>query len=173
MRRSIILILAIAAITVLFAACSQATAQPAKPVTDFSAAAQVDTAGTQLSCEVSHTKEGVSSVTVTKPDGLKGLCFKWLGGAYSIEYNKLYCQTTSDYLPQQSFARAIVNVLNVCASPEELSLAENENNLCVYTGSCDSGNFKVTCDSKTGLIQTVEIDGLSLKVEFANHKQFE
>lgn len=173
MRRSFILILAVAAIAVLFAACSQGAAQPAKPVTDFSASAQVDTAGTELSCEVSHTKEGVSSVTVTKPEGLKGLCFKWLGGAYSIEYNKLFCQTTSDYLPQQSFARAIVNVLNACSSPEDLSLAENKNNLCVYTGTCGSGNFKVTCDNKTGLIQIVEIDDLSLKVEFVNHKQFE
>lgn len=172
MRRSFFLILAIAFITILLAACSQGAAQPAKPITDFAAAAQVDTAGTELSCEVSHTKEGVSSVTVTKPDGLKGLCFKWLGGAYSIEYNKLFCQTTSDYLPQQSFARAIVNVLNSCASPDELSLTENKDNLCVYKGSCDSGDFKVTCDNKTGLIQIIEIENLSLKVEFENHKQY-
>lgn len=173
MRRSFLLIIAVAFITILFAACSQGAAQPAEPVTDFSAEAKVVTAGTELSCEVSHTKEGVSSVMVTKPDGLKGLCFKWLGGAYSIEYNKLFCQTTSDYLPQQSFARAAVNVLNACASPENLSLLENKDNLCVYTGSCDSGDFKVTCDNKTGLIQIIEIENLSLKVEFVNHKQYD
>lgn len=173
MRRSILILITVALITLLFAACTQAGGDPALPVTDFSAGAQVDTSGTLLSCDVSHTKEGVSSVTVTKPDGLKGLSFKWLGGSYSIEYNQLFCQTTSDYLPQQSFARAIVNVLGACAEPDKLTLAENKNGLCVYKGICDSGDFSVTCDSKTGIIQKVEIESLSLLVNFENQKQFE
>lgn len=173
MRRSILILAAVALITFLFAACTQAGGDPAPPVTDFSASAQVDTSGTLISCDISHTKEGVSSVTVTKPDGLKGLSFKWLGGSYSIEYNQLFCQTTSDYLPQQSFARAIVNVLDACAAPDKLTLSENKNGLGVYTGTCDSGDFTVTCDNKTGIIQKVEIKNLSLIVNFENQKQFE
>lgn len=173
MRRSILLLAVIALITLLFAACTQAGGDPALPVTDFSAGAQVNTSGTLLTCDVSHTKEGVSSVTVTKPDGLKGLSFKWLGNSYSIEYNQLFCQTTSDYLPQQSFARAIVNVLDACAKPDQLTLTENKNGSGVYSGTCDSGDFTVTCDSKTGIIQKVEIKNLLLTVNFENQKQFE
>lgn len=173
MRRFIPVAVAIVSVMAFFAACTFFQDKPIEPIIDFSAAAKVTENDNVFSCEVSNTRAGVASVMLTAPDTLQGLCFKWLGGdAYSIEYNDLFCQSNTEYLPATSFASALVHVLSACSLPEQLTVKQREKAVTRFSGTCESGNFIITCDNKTHFIQKVEIEELSLIVEFQNQKVF-
>ena len=173
MRRFIPVAVAIISVMAFFAACAFFQDEPIDPITDFAATAKVTENENVFSCEVSNTKEGVASVMLTAPETLQGLCFKWLGGdACSIEYKDLFCQSNTEYLPATSFASALIHVLSACSLPEQLSIKQREKAYTCFLGTCESGDFIITCDNQTGFIQKVEINELSLIVELQDQKAF-
>lgn len=168
MRR--VIFVAVSALVLIFCISSCTEKAPSVPeiVAGFKANAQVDMGEVSLGCSVSHTSGGVSSVTIQKPEGLKGLSFRWLGGTYAISYNELLCETQSSYLPSNSFAEAIVNALNTASKEGGVTYTKSEDGCAVFSGSCSSGDFLLYADEKSGYITKIDFPEINTTVTFTN-----
>ncbi len=140
---------------------------PAQPVLDFQGRVIVD--GTKafdglfsIEAEITSTMQGAATIQVTTPDELWGLTYKWTDG-FEMIYEGLHAKTQKDYLPKDSFAQAIYNVL--CALSRETACDSFADNEAVFTGECGSGKYKVTTDS-IGYIQNISIEEISLSADF-------
>lgn len=168
MRR--IIFTAIAAVILIFSIASCASKAPEIPelVTEFSGDADVEMGDTKLKCNVVHTEKGIASVTISSPEGLKGLSFKNLGGTYAISYNELICETKTSFLPNSSFAQAIVNVLDKVAEENGAVYQTTEEDNAVFSGTSKSGDFKLYADSKTGIIKKIDLPEVNIAAKFNN-----
>lgn len=160
-----IFVFLISAVMVLLTAC--APVAPAQPVLDFTATVSVD--GTEafddvfdLQAEISSTMQGAVVIKVTTPDELWGLTYKWSDG-FELIYEGLHAKTQKGYLPKESFAQAVYNVL--CALSREEECDSFSEGVAVFTGECASGMYRVTTDTK-GYIQNISVKELNLCVDF-------
>lgn len=146
-------------------ACAPQT--PPEPVLDFTADVFID--GTSftdgafdISAEVTSTSHETAVITITSPDELWGLRYKWVDG-FEMIYLGLHCKTEKGYLPADSFAEAIYNVLSSLKG-EGVAVSFN-GKVAVFSGECPSGKYKVTTDKK-GYIQNISIEEINLHTEF-------
>ena len=163
---------AVAAIVLIFSISSCTEKAPKIPelVTGFSGNADVELGETKLKCNISHTEKGVSSITVSSPESLKGLSFKNLGGTYSISYNELICETENSFLPDSCFAQAITNVLDKASEEDGAIYQKSEDNNAIFTGASKSGDFTIYADSKTGIIKKIEIPEINFTANLTDTK---
>lgn len=171
MRR--IIFTAVAAVILIFSIASCTSKAPKIPdlVTGFSGNVDVEMGETKIKCSISHTEKGISSVTVSSPEGLKGLSFKNLGGTYAISYNELICETKTSFLPDSSFAQAITNVLDKASEENGAVYQKTEEENAVFTGTSVSGEFTIYADSETGFIEKLEIPEVNIVAKFDNIKK--
>lgn len=171
MRR--IIFTAVAAVILIFSIASCTSKAPKIPdlVTGFSGNVDVEMGETKIKCSISHTEKGISSVTVSSPEGLKGLSFKNLGGTYAISYNELICETKTSFLPDSSFAQAITNVLDKASEENGAVYQKTEEENAVFTGTSASGEFTIYADSETGFIEKLEIPEVNIAAKFDNIKK--
>lgn len=142
--------------------CTERAPKIPELVTGFSGNADVELGETKLKCSVSHTEKGVSSITVSSPESLKGLSFKNLGGTYAISYNELICETENSFLPDSCFAQAITNVLDKASEENGAVYQKSEEDNAIFTGKSKSGAFTIYADSKTGIITKIEIPEINV-----------
>lgn len=146
--------------------CTEKAPKIPELVTGFSANADIELGENKLKCSVSHTEKGISSITVSSPENLKGLSFKNFGGKYSISYNELSCETDTLFLPDSSFAQAITNVLDKVSEENGAVYQRSEQDKAIFTGTSDSGDFTLYADSKTGAIKKIEIPEINVTAVF-------
>lgn len=139
-------------------------------VTNFSADVTVTMNESEICCTLTRAAEGVGTIAVTKPEALSSMCFLWQGNSYGLSYQGLQCTTEHPFLPNSSFAAALMNVLNASSQYESLKLVSQENGKAVFSGECDSGQFKIAVNISSGFIEEVTIDDLKLKATFTNQK---
>lgn len=164
---------AVAAVILIFSIASCTSKAPKIPelVTGFLGNVDVEMGDTKIKCSISHTEKGVSSVTVSSPEGLKGLSFKNLGGSYAISYNELICETKTSFLPDSSFAQAITNVLDKASEENGAVYQNTEDSYAVFTGTSDSGEFTIYADSDTGYIDRIELSEVNISAKFSGVKK--
>ncbi|MBQ8001562.1 MAG: hypothetical protein IJ298_10275 [Ruminococcus sp.] len=163
MKRTFVFFLAI--ILCFLSACS--AQPPTQPVLDFQAKVSIDGEKAfdglfSLQAEVSSTMQGAVVIKVTTPDELWGLTYKWTDN-FEIIYEGLHAQTQKGYLPKDSYAEAIYNVL--CALSREEQCDSFSDGVAVFTGDCASGTYKVTTDSK-GYIRNISVEEINLSADF-------
>lgn len=171
MRRILITLSVIAVTLISFAACNYFSIKPPDPVTEFTATADILYNGQKYVCSISNTSKDTASVTVTKPQELAGFSCVWQGSGYSVEYKDLFCRSNVEYLPQNAFASALVDVLKCCENTEKLRVKQLDSEKTVYEGECKNGKFLLTCSTADGIIQIVEINNILLKVKFSNQEE--
>ncbi len=171
MRR--IIFMSIAAVILIFsiASCNSKAPEIPELVTGFSGDVNVEMGDTKIKCSLSHTEKGVSSVTVSDPEGLKGLSFKRLGGTYAISYNELICETKTSFLPDSSFAQAITNALDTASEENGAVYQKSEDDCAVFTGTSDSGEFTIYADIDTGYIERIDMSEVNISAKFSNVKK--
>lgn len=140
---------------------------PSQPVLDFQCTLSIDSEDIfdglfPLQAEISSTMQGAVVIKTTTPDELWGLTYKWTD-SFELIYEGLHAQTQKGYLPKQSYAEAIYNVL--CALSREEQCDSFSDGVAVFTGECASGTYRVTTDSK-GYIQNISIEEISLSADF-------
>lgn len=140
---------------------------PPEPVLDFEASMYVD--GTEytegvfsIEADITSTQMGVAVISVTTPDELRGLQYKW-GEGFEIIYKGLHCQTEKGYLPKESFAEAVYGVLTSMA--REYSCESFKDGVAVFRGESPSGEYTATADSD-GYIQNISVEEINLSVDF-------
>lgn len=152
-------------------ACAEETPKIPEPVTALSGeAAEAELGETKLGCSITRTEGGISSITISSPEGLKGLSFKSSGGSYAISYNGLSCETENSLLPSSCFAQAISNVLDKASEENGAVYQKTEDNSAVFSGTSESGAFTLCADSRTGKIQKIEIPEKSITVTFTENQ---
>ncbi|GHU82865.1 hypothetical protein AGMMS50284_5440 [Clostridia bacterium] len=144
---------------------------PARIATDFSATAVVKT-NEIIECTISHTAQGVSTMSITKPERIKDLKFTWKSGEYTIEWGELACKSEYPYFPDESFPNQIINVLDSISDIEALKLDNTNDEVNLFIGETENSDFTVTVDNKTDLIKQIKIDNGKINVEFSDVKEF-
>ncbi len=151
-------------IVMFLSACS--ANPPSQPVLDFQAKLSIEDKAFDglfsLQAEITSTMQGAVAMKVTTPDELWGLTYKWTDG-FEMIYEGLHTKTQKGYLPKDSFAQALYNVL--CALSREEQCDSFEKGIAVFTGECASGAYKVTTDSK-GYIQNISVEEINLTIDF-------
>lgn len=173
MRRILkVMFTAVAAIvlTLSISSCTEKTPKIPELVTRLSGNADIEFGETKLKCSVSHTEKGVSSITISSPENLKGMSFKNLGGKYAISYNELTCETEKSYLPSSCFAQAITNVLDKASEENGAVYQKSEESNAIFTGTSKSGDFTIYAESKTGIIRKIEIPEINVIANFTDTK---
>lgn len=146
--------------------CTEKAPKIPELITGFSGDADIELGETKIKCNISHTEKGISSITISSPENLKGLSFKNLGGKYSISYNELSCETESSFLPDSSFAQAITNVLDKASEENGATYQRSEDDKAIFIGTSESGDFTLYADSKTGTIKKIEIPEINMLANF-------
>lgn len=149
-----------------FSACNSSISEPPEIVKEFSNAATVICGDDKFDCEISRNAQGLTSVKVLEPTELKGLTFLWNGEGHSVDYSGLSCKFSSNFLPENSFATAIMEVLNTIDNSEGIKQKSSGKDGTIYVGESKSGKFRLTTDSCTGDITEINIDNLKLSVKF-------
>ncbi len=171
LRRVIFTAIAAVILIVSITSCTEKAPKIPELVTGFSGNANVEMGETKLQCSVSHTERGISSITVSEPEGLKGLSFKNLGGTYAISYNDLICETENSFLPDSSFAKVITNVLDKASEENGASYQKSEEDNAVFSGTSKSGDFMIYADSETGMIKKIEVPKINITAQFSDTKK--
>ena len=135
-------------------------------VTSFSGKATVKQGDNIIECDICRSNDQAAKIVVTKPEQISGFEFKWLGEENGITYGELQTKTSTQFLPDNSFAQAIINVLNASSYPENLKPKENIERKNEFTGICESGDFKIDVTNQ-GIIEKIYIEKLELEVSFS------
>lgn len=170
MRRVIIVIGVLAIVLISVVACNGNGADVKTPVIAFSAVATVTENECKYVCQVNSTSNEVASVVILKPETLNGITYKWLGDSYCIEYKDLYCESNVEYLPKTSFASVLIDVLKQSENAKNLEFLEIQSEEVLYKGTTKVGDFKLKCNKNSGLINTITVERIGLKVEFSKQK---
>lgn len=140
---------------------------PPEPVVEFSSQATICVKDSlsgnfQLQGKVTCTAQGVLVITVTSPEELKGLCYKWVDG-FEMIYNDLHLKTESDYLPDFSFPQVLHDVMGELIKGAQC--CEYDGNTAIFEGESSCGEYRVVTD-KRGYIQNISVKEISLAIDF-------
>lgn len=168
LRRLIFTAIAAFILIISITSCTEKAPKIPELVTGFSGDASVEMGETKLQCSISHTEKGISSITISSPEGLKGLSFKNFGGTYAISYNELICETENSFLSDSSFAQAINNVLDKASEENGATYQRSEEESAVFVGTSKSGDFTLYANSDTGLIEKIEIPEINVAAKLTD-----
>lgn len=112
--------------------------------------------------------ENSTVVEVMSPESMRGISFSRTDeDKYLINYSNLSFETTGSIIPSESAIYTVIDVLDISSDSENIKVISSENNLMVYLGRCNSGDFKLSIDSNSGMIQKIEVPELSLTAVFS------
>lgn len=161
-----VLILLMIPLAILFSMSACNGSISVEPMLDFSADIYVDDSYTKgvfaIEAELVNNTEGLTLLTVSSPDELWGMSYKWSDGL-QISLNGLSVKTESEYLPETSFANMIKQVLkDLRGRTVELAV---EDEYAVFAGKCGGYDYTVRTDRK-GYIQSLCVSKNALSVHF-------
>lgn len=136
-------------------------------IVNFTAQANVITDNGNILCSVSRAANNVSCISIYEPESLQGLKFIRMDNKYSIEYNKLVYETGKLCFPEAAFSNAIINILDIIESGDELSYIDTYDNILVLKGKCDVGDFEVMVNRNTKYIEKIVINPIKVSVIFS------
>lgn len=157
-------------VLVLFSSCSGMSERIPELKTSFSADVEVTMGEQKIACELSRLPQGAATVRLTSPQTVQGVTYKWLDGKYSISYGDLMCKTDSVFLPENSFVCSLTDILVQTDKQESLSYVGIQDDMAMFKGVCDSGEFTVCADTQSGLIQKINLPALSMEAVFSECK---
>ncbi len=156
-------LLAISFFIVILSGCGKQS--QTKPVSNFTANAQIQTKDTEYSAVVTSSTGQNILIEVTSPDTLCGVTYQYTSSTLYIEYDGLKCTTNSDYLPSYSPFEVIIDTL-LSLSYTQLNLKQTDGDVVIYTGSSDNGDFTLYVDQNTGFINAIEPSYTDCEISF-------
>lgn len=154
----------------LFVFSSCGVSAPQKPVTNFSATMQVNMNNQQVTGEFSNTYQGVMTFSVTSPDTLKGFSYVYKDNKLQLSFENINCDTTCEYLPENNYLNRLYACLHSLGKEENYSCKSSDETETCYTVSAENLNFNIYTNSKTGIINKIEADGI--EIVFTKQKAF-
>ena len=120
-------------------------------------------------CNLKHTPEQINVLEITNPKELEGLTFTWEQEKCTVIWKELNCELNKEFLPQSSFAEAIILVLNSISDRNSLNFESGNSEESIFTGDIPIGKFKIKV-GKDGTIKNVYIPDINLEAELSAAK---
>lgn len=168
MRKITLSLLAISFFMLTF--CSCALTQPSPPVTEFEACAKVQTGDESYDVVISSTPDSCINIKVRKPEVLNSLRYTYTKDTLYIEYQKLRCNATSDYLRKEAFFDVIYRALKFDKT-KPLEIKESDSKHTKYKVKSEYGDIELLCDTKSGEIKEITPSYAHVKIEFQEQKE--
>lgn len=149
-----------------FTSCSIKDENNSDISTTFTSQANVVFNDTEMICKISRTATNIACISIIQPIELQGITFSWTDNNYKVSYNELGYENNIEILPNNSFAQAIINVLNSIESKENISLVSSNDNTNTFNGTCSSGKFFVTVQKSNSSIKNIKLDEINLIIDF-------
>ena len=163
--KKVLLVLCI--LTIFLSSCDNNGVDNCDIIVNFTAQANVITDNGNILCSVSRAANNVSCISIYEPKSLQGLKFIRMDNKYSIEYNKLVYETGELYFPDSAFSREIINILDIIESGNELKHVDTYDNISVFKGECDVGDFEVMVNKNTKYIEKIVINPIKVSIIFS------
>ncbi len=143
--------------------CSCSMSEPSAPVTEFKASATVESGEEEYKVVIDSTPDACLKITVNEPKVLLNMQYTYTKDTLYIEYEKLKCNATCDYLRQEAFADIIYRALKF-DSANPLKIKETDIEHTTYIVTCDYGEIELLCDTKTGVIKEITPSYADVKI---------
>lgn len=153
---------------IFLCACSNFSSSIAKkqPSLNFSSNITITSDSQAIEGKVTRNESG-TTIEVTSPETMNGIAFsRTEDDKYLINYSNLSFETTGSIIPSESAIYIVIDVLDISSESENIKVISNENNITVYLGKCNSGEFKLSIGSDNGLVQKIEVPELNLTAVF-------
>jgi hypothetical protein len=121
--------------------------------TQFEGDVQVEANDKKYEFKIFHTPEGMSTITFSKPDDIKGLTFSWESGKYTVSMKNLSGEFNTEPLADDSFIACIIKVLNSLNDKENLQRISEEEGEKTFKGECENTDFEITVNKKGEIIR--------------------
>lgn len=141
---------------------------PPEISTEFNSKAEITYGELTVNCDVSNMKQGITSVSVNKPENLSGLAYKWVNSNLTVSYKELSIQTEDGFLPQKNFAQIFYNILKLIniGSDSVFTFVLHDGQVSEFTGKTPYGICDLTVLNSTGEITKIEIKDISFSADF-------
>ncbi len=166
MRRLLSIAFITLALITLLTSCSNSKPENIQPILSFK--------GDIISTSISTKQKLLATLTVNpsgtieiEPTTTKGLKFIYQNSQYLVSYNDLTYQADSPFLPDQSFALAIIQVINKISQDTEVEAINSDPETVSFSGSIDLGNFELQVDRKTRFIKRILVLN-KMEIDFNN-----
>ncbi|MBR2715563.1 MAG: hypothetical protein IKB73_05095 [Ruminococcus sp.] len=149
--------------------CGCDISKKVQPVKEFSAKVHITCADTESDANVVLSQGNNLLIEITSPESLRGLTYQYANSTLYIEYEKLKCNSNSDYLQKDNPFDAIKTALfTMKTTPVECRKTEND--IDVYVLNTERGKSHVYVDSKTGYIRRIKPNYTACEIEFSDIK---
>lgn len=155
---------------IFLCACSNFSSSIAKkqPNLNFSSNITITSESQTIEGKINRDNNS-TTVEVISPETMKGISFsRTEEDKYLINYNNLSFETTGSIIPSESAIYTVIDVLDISSDSENIKVISDENNVTVYLGKCNSGEFKLSINSDSGIVQKIEVPDLSLSAVFVS-----
>lgn len=152
MRKITLSLLAISFFMLIICSCDINT--PSQPNLRFSREAVVKTGDNEYLISVKSESDSYIKIVVKNDDTLGGMSYTYTRDTLYIEYKKLRCNASKDYLLENSFADVIYQTIS-CCDAEKLRVKNSDSEKTEYTLRCSYGEISLLCDTKTGDIKEI------------------
>lgn len=170
--RKIISILLVCTTALLFSfslcACSSDDAfSPPAVNGEFTAQAQIEYNSLAISADISVLKENVVTISVTSPETLKGLTYRFTDSTLKMGYNGLESTSDEAFVPVDGFANCLYRVLQ-SINKSEYDFDCNQDEMSRFTGNLGGAQYTFTVDNQSGNIRGITVSKPQMTVNFVN-----
>lgn len=166
MKKPVLLLTLIFAITFIMSSCTAKENLPAQSVkADFTAMADVKYNGKDTKCLVKNDKINGTEIIIKEPKSLEGFTINISNDKNNIEFNDLYCETENLPVLKNSYPSFINEVLKDISNSESVEIDKKKNVIC---GKLDNENYEVYIDPSTGFIKRITAPNLNLDITFSD-----
>ncbi len=149
----------------LLTGCSQGTTEKSI-VTDFTASFSSQYRGLSLSGNIGTTRQGVTNITITSPDTLKGLSVCYKNNEMEISQENLICSADEAYIPKKSFPSVVKEILKGVANGNAKISSKNESG-STYSLKTAYGGCALSVDNEGWITQIKCID-IDFEIKFSD-----
>ncbi len=152
----------------MFAGCGSTAA---KPVDKFSGEICSVYNGVKIKAEINSISNNSLNLKITSPKSLRGYNYSFKNDKLLLTYKNLKLESSKSYLNKRDFSVIIYNIISSIKKEDNLVLQGSYNSFSEYKGECESGDYTLKSDMRTGLIKEVSIKELKFKIILKNLKE--
>ncbi len=155
-------------IFLLFLFCSGCTQGVTEKsiVTDFTASFTSQYRGLELKGKIGTARQGVTNITISSPETLKGLSVCYRDSEMEISQENLICSADEAYIPDNSFPSVVKEILCAVARGNAKISSKNENG-STYSLRTGYGGCVLSVDSE-GRITQIKCNDIQFEINFSD-----
>jgi hypothetical protein len=154
-------------LSLLFSGCSKDTTEKSI-VTDFTASFSSQYRGLELKGKIGTARQGITNITITSPETLKGLSVCYKNSEMEISQENLICSADEAYIPNNSFPSVVKEILSSVAKGNAKISSKSENS-STYSLKTAYGGCALSVDNK-GLLTQIKCSNIDFEITFSDIK---